>query len=108
MNYVMNAFYKPLGLENIGYKPRLKWDLNRIPPTEDDKAFRGQLIQGDVHDQGAAMLGGVCGHAGLFANANDLGVMMQMFMQYGEYGGERYMKEEVVKYFTSAPYFDSN
>ena len=107
-DYVMNTFYKPLGLENIGYRPRLKWDLNRIPPTEDDKAFRGQLIQGDVHDQGAAMLGGVCGHAGLFANANDLGVMMQLFMQYGEYGGERYFKEEVVKYFTSAPYFVSN
>ena len=107
-DYVMNAFYKPLGLENIGYKPRLKWDLNRMPPTEDDKAFRGQLIQGDVHDQGAAMLGGVCGHAGLFANANDLGVMMQLFMQYGEYGGERYFKEEVVKYFASAPYFVSN
>ena len=107
-DYVMNAFYKPLGLENIGYKPRLKWGLNRIPPTEDDKAFRGQLIQGDVHDQGAAMLGGVCGHAGLFSNANDLGVMMQLFLQYGEYGGERYFKEEVVKYFTSAPYFVSN
>ena len=107
-DYVMNAFYRPLGLGNIGYNPRQKWNLNRIPPTEDDKTFRGQLIQGDVHDQGAAMLGGVCGHAGLFANANDLGVMMQLFMQYGEYGGERYFKEEVVKYFTSAPYFVSN
>lgn len=107
-DYVMNSFYKPLGLGNIGYNPRQKWNLNRIPPTEDDKKFRGQLIQGDVHDQGAAMLGGVCGHAGLFANANDLGVMMQLFMQYGEYGGERYMKEDVVKYFTSAPYFASN
>jgi len=106
--YVMNSFYKPLGLGNIGYKPRQKWDLNRIPPTEDDKTFRGQLIQGDVHDQGAAMLGGVCGHAGLFANANDLGVMMQLFMQYGEYGGERYMDEDVVKYFTSAPYYATN
>jgi beta-N-acetylhexosaminidase len=107
-DYVMNTFYKPLGLGNIGYNPRQKWNLNRIPPTEDDKTFRGQLIQGDVHDQGAAMLGGVCGHAGLFANANDLGVMMQLFMQYGEYGGERYFKEDVVKYFTSAPYFVSN
>ena len=107
-DYVMNAFYRPLGLGNIGYNPRQKWNLNRIPPTEDDKTFRGQLIQGDVHDQGAAMLGGVCGHAGLFANANDLGVMMQLFMQYGEYGGERYFKEDVVKYFTSAPYFVSN
>nr|CCF99357.1 glycoside hydrolase, family 3 [uncultured Cytophagia bacterium] len=107
-DYVMNTFYNPLGLGNIGYNPRQKWNLNRIPPTEDDKTFRGQLIQGDVHDQGAAMLGGVCGHAGLFANANDLGVMMQLFMQYGEYGGERYFKEEVVKYFTSAPYYVSN
>ncbi len=107
-DYVMNAFYKPLGLGNIGYNPRQKWNLNRIPPTENDKAFRGQLIQGDVHDQGAAMLGGVCGHAGLFSNANDLGVMMQLFMQYGEYGGERFFKEDVVKYFTSAPYFATN
>jgi beta-N-acetylhexosaminidase len=106
--YVNDNFYAPLGLDNIGYKPREKWDINRIPPTEDDQSFRHQLIQGDVHDQGAAMLGGVCGHAGLFSNANDLAVMMQTFMNYGAYGGERYYSEETGKYFTSSPYYSIN
>jgi beta-glucosidase-like glycosyl hydrolase/CubicO group peptidase (beta-lactamase class C family) len=106
--YVHETFYKPLGLDNIGYKPRDKWDIARVPPTEDDKTFRHQIIHADVHDQGAAMLGGVCGHAGLFANANDLAVMMQMFMQYGRYGGERYIDQNVVKQFTSSPFYDSN
>ncbi len=106
--YVMETFYQPMGLGNIGYKPRDRWSLDRIPPTENDKTFRGQLIQGDVHDQGAAMLGGVCGHAGLFGNANDLGVMMQMFMQYGQYGGEQILDEDVVKLFTSSPYLKTN
>lgn len=106
--YVYETFYKPLGLDNIGYKPRDKWNISRIPPTEDDKSFRHQIIHADVHDQGAAMLGGVCGHAGLFSNANDLGVMMQMFMQYGNYGGERYIDQNVVKLFTSSPFYDTN
>lgn len=106
--YVDETFYKPLGLDNIGYKPREKWDISRIPPTEDDKSFRHQIIHADVHDQGAAMLGGVCGHAGLFANANDLGVIMQMFMQYGQYGGEQFIDEKTVKQFTSSPFYDVN
>jgi beta-N-acetylhexosaminidase len=106
--YMDANFYQPLGLSNIGYKPREKWNIARIPPTEMDKVFRKQIVHGDVHDQGAAMLGGVAGHAGLFANANDLGVMMQLFMNYGHYGGERYYKEEVGKQFTSAPYYTSS
>lgn len=106
--FVNSSFYNPLGLGNIGYKPRDKWDLNRIVPTEKDNYFRHQLVHGDVHDQGAAMLDGVCGHAGLFANANDLGVMMQLFMQYGIYGGERYFNEAVVKKYTSSPYYITN
>jgi beta-glucosidase-like glycosyl hydrolase/CubicO group peptidase (beta-lactamase class C family) len=106
--YMQENFYGPLGLSDIGYKPREKWDINRIPPTEMDKTFRKQLIHADVHDQGAAMLGGVAGHAGLFSNANDLGVMMQLFMQYGTYGGERYYSESVGKQFISAPYYSSS
>ncbi len=102
--YVEENFYKSLGLDNIGYNPRDKWDITRVPPTEDDKTFRKQLIHADVHDQGSAMLGGVCGHAGLFSNANDLAVMMQMMLNYGTYGGERYFDESVGKYFTSSPY----
>lgn len=105
--YMDDHFYKPLGLSNIGYKPREKWDVSRIPPTENDKTFRKQLIHADVHDQGAAMLNGVAGHAGLFSNANDLAVMMQLFMQYGEYGGERYYDEKTGKLFTSSPYYST-
>lgn len=107
-NYVDSVFYSPMGLQNIGYKPREKFDVNRIPPTEDDQAFRHQVIHADVHDQGAAMMGGVAGHAGLFSNANDLAVMMQMFMQYGNYGGEQILDSTVVQYFTSSPYYKSN
>ena len=106
--YVDQSFYSPLGLGNIGYTPREKWELNRLVPTENDTYFRHQLIQGDVHDQGAAMVNGVCGHAGLFSNANDLAVMMQLFMQYGTYGGERYFSEAVGKKYTSSPYYSSN
>lgn len=106
--YVNQSFYSPLGLGNIGYQPRGKWDLNRLVPTEKDNYFRHQLIQGDVHDQGAAMLDGVCGHAGLFSNSNDLAVMMQLFMQYGTYGGERYFDKNVVKKYTSSPYYLTN
>lgn len=107
-NYVDSVFYSPMGLQNIGYKPREKFDISRIPPTEDDQAFRHQVIHADVHDQGAAMMGGVAGHAGLFSNANDLAVMMQMFMQYGYYGGEQILDSAVVKYFTTSPYYKSN
>ena len=104
-NYVDQTFYTPLGLQNTAYKPREKFQLDRIVPTEYDTYFRNQLIHGDVHDQGAAMLGGVCGHAGLFSNANDLAVIMQMIMQYGTYGGEHYLDSSVVKKYTSSPYY---
>jgi len=106
--YMDENFYKPLGLSNIGYKPREKWDISRIPPTENDKTFRKQQIHADVHDQGAAMLDGVAGHAGLFSNANDLAVMMQLFLQYGTYGGERYYDEETGKLFISSPYYKTS
>lgn len=106
--YVDSVFYSPMGLQNIGYKPRERFDITRIPPTENDQAFRHQVIQADVHDQGAAMMGGVAGHAGLFSNANDLAVMMQMFMQYGKYGGEQILDSATVKYFTTSPYYTSN
>lgn len=97
--YTMENFYKPLGLETMGFLPRKRIELNRIVPTEYDMAFRKQLIQGDVHDPGAAMIGGVGGHAGLFSNASDLAVMMQLFLNEGEYGGKRYISEATIKEF---------
>ena len=106
--FVDSIFYLPLGLQSLGYLPRKKFALEEIAPTEDDQIFRKQLIHGDVHDQGAAMLGGVAGHAGLFGNANDVAVMMQMLMNYGEYGGERYLTEKVVKEFTACQFCETN
>jgi len=106
--YVQQSFYAPLGLSTMGYKPLSRFDQSRIVPTEFDAKFRKQQIQGDVHDQGAAMLGGVGGHAGLFSNANDLAVMMQMFMNYGTYGGKRYIDSSTVAEFTKCQYCKDN
>lgn len=106
--YVYKYFYAPLGLPTMGYKPRDRFDLKRIVPTELDTKFRKQLIHGDVHDPGAAMLGGVGGHAGLFSNANDLAVLMQLFMNKGEYGGVRYFDTATVSEFTKCQYCQDN
>jgi len=102
--YVQNTFYTPLGLSTMGFRPRERFPLTRIVPTEYDITFRKQLVHGDVHDPAAAMLGGVAGHAGLFSSANDLGVMMQMFVQKGEYGGKRYIDSATVKEFTKCQF----
>ena len=106
--YLDKKYYSRLGLKNIGYNPRDKWPLERIVPTENDQTFRRQVIHGDVHDQGAAMMGGVAGHAGLFSNSNDLGVMMQLFMQKGIYGGDTLIDKKTVELFTSSPFYESN
>ncbi len=97
--YLYENFYSPLGLSTICFKPMKKFEKRKIIPTENDTVFRKQLVHGYVHDQGAAMLGGVSGHAGLFANSNAVAVIMQMLVQYGEYGGKRYIKESTVKQF---------
>ncbi len=94
-------FYSPLGARSLMFNP---WRLGRtehIVPTENDPVFRRQLLKGYVHDQTAAMMGGVAGHAGLFGNANDLAKLMQMFLNGGEYGGYRFLNAETVYFFTS-------
>lgn len=100
-DYIQREFYRPLGMQTAGYLPRLRFPKGRIVPTEDDKEFRKALLQGYVHDQGAAMAGGIAGHAGLFATANDLAIFGQLLLNRGEYGGERYFKGETVDLFTS-------
>jgi len=98
------SYYRPLGLPTMAYLPLKRFKKEMIAPTEDDKLFRKQLLQGDVHDQGAAMLGGISGHAGLFSNAFDMAVIMQLFMNGGVYGGERYFNEELIGEFTSTQF----
>ena len=99
--YVLNEFYKPLGMQTAGFNPRNRFDKDRIVPTEDDTYFRKTLLHGYVHDQGAAMVGGVSGHAGLFASANDLAIEYQMLLNGGSYGGVQYFKPETVSMFTA-------
>lgn len=106
--YVMSTFYKPMGLRTIGYNPIDRFSLNRIPPTEDDKAFRQELVHGYVHDQGASMMGGVGGHAGIFSNATDLASMMQMFLNKGYYGGVQYIDSSVIDQYTDCQFCPSN
>ena len=106
--YVAKNFYAPLGMTTTGYKPRERFTLDHIVPTEYDMVFRKQLIHGDVHDQGAAMLGGVGGHAGLFSNANDLAKLMQMYMQKGKYGGVRYLNNETLEECIKCQFCENN
>ena len=103
---VYKEFYKPLGLQRITYKPKNKFSTKSIVPSEKDEYFRQTILLGDVNDPGAAMLGGVGGHAGVFANSHDLAVMMQMYLQGGYYGGKRYFNESTLEEFTSCQYCD--
>lgn len=98
--YVEDNFYKPMGL-GLTYRPLEKYKLDDIAPTENDIKFRKQIVHGYVHDPGAAMLGGVAGHAGLFGTARDLAALMQMYLNKGNYGGVQYLDSNVVKDFTS-------
>ncbi|AMR30457.1 beta-N-acetylglucosaminidase [Mucilaginibacter sp. PAMC 26640] len=100
-NYVQKNFYDPLGMQTAGFLPLNRFPLNRIPPTENDRADRHTLIDGYVHDPTAALMGGVAGHAGLFASANDVAILYQMMLNRGSYGGVQYIKPETVDLFTT-------
>ena len=105
LDYLSDSlFYKPLGAGLLTFRPLEKFSKDKIAPTENDMFFRKKLVHGTVHDPGAAMLGGVGGHAGLFSNANDLAKMFAMYMNNGEYGGERYIDSAVVAEFTKVQF----
>ena len=103
---VDDEFYEPLGANRMSYLPLAKFDKLSIVPSEKDSYFRHQLLHGYVHDMGAAMLGGVGGHAGLFANSNDVAKMMQLYLQKGYYGGKRYFKAATFNKFNKRYYSD--
>jgi beta-N-acetylhexosaminidase len=99
--YVAKTFYQPMGMATTGFKPRNRFAVDRMVPTETEKHFRKQTTQGDVHDEGASMFGGVAGHAGLFSDAYDLAMLYQMLLDGGEFNGERYLKKETINLFTT-------
>jgi beta-N-acetylhexosaminidase len=97
--YVKETFFEPLGMNSTGFNPpQSTW--KSIAPTEVDTVWRKRLVQGTVHDERSALLGGVAGHAGLFSNTTDLSMFMQMLLNRGTYGGVRYLSPETVELFT--------
>ncbi|QDA59317.1 glycoside hydrolase family 3 N-terminal domain-containing protein [Hymenobacter jejuensis] len=97
--FLQKTFYQPLGLSTMTYNPLQRYPKSCIAPSENDTYYRKTQLQGTVHDQTAAMIGGVGGHAGLFSNANDLAILMQMDLQNGRYGGQRFFQTPVVSEF---------
>ena len=106
-DYVDSVFYDELGAYRTTFLPLEKFNKQEIVPTENDQVFRKQLLQGYVHDPGAAMLGGVCGHAGIFSTAGDLAKIMQMYLNGGEYGGTRFFNNETINFFTNRTFLDN-
>jgi beta-glucosidase-like glycosyl hydrolase/CubicO group peptidase (beta-lactamase class C family) len=94
-------FFKPLGANNTMYNPLQRVAKDRIAPTEIDTYFRHQTIQGYVHDMGAAMEGGVGGHAGIFSNSMDVAKIMQLYLQKGNYGNKQYFSEKTFNDFNT-------
>lgn len=99
-------FYASLGAENLSYLPKKYFLERNIVPSEKDDYWRNQTLRGYVNDQGAAMFGGIGGHAGLFGNSNDVAKMMQMYLNGGYYGGKRYFELPTLKKFNNC-YFCS-
>ncbi|HEY4062504.1 MAG TPA: glycoside hydrolase family 3 N-terminal domain-containing protein [Puia sp.] len=99
--YVKKTYYDPLGMTSTGFKPRERFPLGRIAPTAVEPIFRKQAIRGDVHDPGAAMFGGVAGHAGLFSDAYDLAILEQMLLNGGTMNGHSFLKKSTIDFFTA-------
>jgi CubicO group peptidase (beta-lactamase class C family) len=106
--YVKATFFRPLGGWSVTYNPYLHFPLDNIIPTEIDDFFRNEKLRGFVHDEGAALLGGISGNAGLFSTANDLAKVFQMYLQKGYFGGKRFVSEETVNEFIRRQFPNSN
>ena len=105
--FLSKNLYEKLGAYTTTYQPLNKFSASRIAPTEQDRLFRKSLLIGYVHDQGAAMHGGIAGHAGLFSTANDLAKVGQMWLQKGSYGGIKYFNPKTIEFFSARYYRNS-
>ncbi|WP_373056266.1 glycoside hydrolase family 3 N-terminal domain-containing protein [Zunongwangia sp. H14] len=101
-------FYRPLGANYTGYLPLSRFSIEQIAPAEEDKLWRAQTVHGYVHDQGAAMQGGIGGHAGLFSTSNDVAKIMQMYLNGGSYGGDEFLKPQTISKFNTCYYCDED
>jgi beta-glucosidase-like glycosyl hydrolase/CubicO group peptidase (beta-lactamase class C family) len=99
--FVAKEFYRPMGLVSPGFRPLERFPKSMVAPTEAERIFRRSLVHGDVHDPGAALFGGVAGHAGLFSSAYDIAVLMQMLLNKGVMNGRRYLSDSTIDLFTA-------
>ena len=107
-DYLDQNFYGPLGATTVTYQPTRKFLEDQIVPTEYDAIYRKRQIHGSVHDESAAVFGGIAGNAGLFASANDLAKLVQMYVQFGTYGGKQYLKKSTIEEFNRVQYPQNN
>ncbi len=106
--YLTENVYRPLGAGTLGFRPLNRFSKSRIAPTEYDSAFRRQLVYGTVHDEGAALLGGISGHAGLFGSANDVAKLVQTYAWGGRYGGQQLFDKAVLAEWTRCQFCPDN
>jgi beta-glucosidase-like glycosyl hydrolase/CubicO group peptidase (beta-lactamase class C family) len=106
--YLQENFYRPLGATTLGFNPTRRFPLSRLVPTEYDSLFRRQLLHGTVDDEGAALLGGISGHAGLFGSATDLAKLVQLYANGGRYGGQQFIKEATLAEYTRCQFCPQN
>lgn len=104
--YLYKNFYDKIGARTLRYNPLKHYPLDRIVPTEKDTFFRLRQLHGTVHDEGAAMMGGVSANAGLFGSANDLAKLFQLYLNEGSYGGEQIIAAKALQEFTKCQYCD--
>jgi len=102
--YLNDNFYTTTGATNLGFTPKVKNYSNKIVPTEIDSLFRHSVTQNWVHDENAALLGGVSGNAGLFGTALDVAKIMQLYVNYGSYNGKQLISTETLKEFTKVQF----
>jgi CubicO group peptidase (beta-lactamase class C family) len=107
-DFVTDSIYHKIGAYDIGFNPWKRYPLSRIVPTEYDSLFRRQQLHGTVHDEGAAMLGGISGHAGLFATSNDLMKLMELYRRMGNYAGEQIIGKDVLERYTRVQFPENN
>ncbi len=106
--YLKTTFYKPLGANSVTFNAYKHFPMSRIVPTEKDTIFRKETMRGFVHDEGAAIMGGISGNAGLFGTTGDLAKIFQMYLQKGYFGGKRYISKATLNEFTRVQYPENN
>ena len=105
---INSQLFNEIGMPKASYYPKEITSTNNIAPTEIDNYFRFGEIRGTVHDMGAAMQGGIGGHAGLFSNANDIAKIMQMYLQGGQYGNKKYFNKSTIDLFNKCYYCEDD